>query len=754
MQSMTTKTAASMARVFASFFSPSCTLVAAGALFAAGAGAAASSLSAARAQPLNYPETLRSDHVDRYGEVEIEDPYRWLEDVDSEQSIQWIDAQDRLTRSLLDGEDRRAIRDRIAELSTFKRDFGFLESKQSLFFRRYTSSPATASLWARDRETGDERQLLAQPYGVAAAADETILFAGLFAEDSGRRLVYLISRNNAPWLEARLLDVATGEIRTPAITGLHRRSASFLWDPAGDSFYYVAFQRGAADAAGNLRPARPAIRRHQLGAPPSEDALIIEFTEDNLAIVPKLSDDGKWMVIEKTDPNDNTIIEIEIADMHADDLRFAAPFADRPGLYSFIEAVGDTLYFYTTHEAPNGRIIKIEPRQSGFAIGEVIPESDEPINANIFFGQGQLGLFGGRLVANYLSEGEQTLRIFDLNGSLVSEVSMGPGVLFGTLTGDVERDEFIAPYTSATSPGSARWIRAATGESRPLASADLPFNPEDFVTTRITYESEPGVTVPMYIVHKRGLKRDGTNPVYIYAYGAWGWLSQPWYQAHIMHMLENGAIYAQPGIRGGGEFGAEWEAAGSRRNKPNTIHDYIAAIEALIERGYTRPELVVANGGSASGNLPAIAAIMRPDLIGGAVIDIPVLDMLRFTEFDSGDQWVGAFGSPADAGDFEILRSYSPLHNLEKGACLPPMIVMAGAQDRSATPIHAYKFAAAAQYAQACAGNPILLNVMEEAGHNFGVTTDQVIEARTDQALFAQRIWAQSIWRRHARDRP
>jgi prolyl oligopeptidase len=243
----------------------------------------------------------------------------------------------------------------------------------------------------------------------------------------------------------------------------------------------------------------------------------------------------------------------------------------------------------------------------------------------------------------------------------------------------------------------------------------------------------------MFVAHKRGLKLDGSHPTFMYGCGAFGWVSFVWYQPFVLNWLEMGGVYAQPSIRGGGDYGEAWHQAGSKRNKQKTIDDYLAAAEWLVKNHYTSSSRLVANGGSASGAVAAAAIIQRPDLFAAAVIDRPILDLLRFDRFTQAAYWVPEFGSPADPDDFRALPAWSPYQNLKPGQCYPATLVMSGNNDQIAVPLHAYKFTAAMQSAQGC-GNPVLLKVMWGAGHNFGITAEETSDAWGDETAFLLRV--------------
>jgi prolyl oligopeptidase len=282
-----------------------------------------------------------------------------------------------------------------------------------------------------------------------------------------------------------------------------------------------------------------------------------------------------------------------------------------------------------------------------------------------------------------------------------------------------------------------RW-NVVTGQTALFQRAALNFDRSRYVVKQVFYTSKDGTRIPMFLLHRRDLKLDGNAPAFLYGYGGMGWISFTWFRPDRLVWLEMGGVYAQPSLRGGGEYGADWHRAGLKQHKQTVIDDYLAAAEWLVKNKYTSASKLVANGGSLSGPLAGAAIQQRPDLFGAAVIDIPVLDLLRFDQFTGGAYWQPELGSPADPQEFQALRAYSPVHNAKPGQCYPPALVMAGELDQTAPPLHAHKFVAAMQAAQGCA-QPILLKTMRGTGHSQGSTPAQIADSFTDELSFLTR---------------
>lgn len=371
----------------------------------------------------------------------------------------------------------------------------------------------------------------------------------------------------------------------------------------------------------------------------------------------------------------------------------------------------------------------------------VVSQSEDTIAGGSLVGGNAVSMRGRRLLITYVRDARPLVKIHDLEGRFINEVQLPDiGAIWGGFTGNQDDAEVFYSFLSLADPRTVYRLDMNTGRSTVFKRPELPFDPKSFETRQVFFTSKDGTRVPMFITHRRGWKPDGNATLFMYGYGAWGWIAFPWYQPHVVAMLEKGWVYALPGIRGGGEYGESWHQAGIRRNKQNAIDDYIYAARWLIENRYTSASRLVANGGSASGALAASAVMQRPDLFGASVIDIPALDMLRYDQFTSTRHaWTEEMGSIADADDFKALLGYSPYHNIKTGVCYPPILTMVGEGDDLAPPVHGYKFTAAMQHAQKCDA-PVLLKVIPGAGHSHGRTREEVAHTWADAIAFLEQV--------------
>jgi prolyl oligopeptidase len=367
---------------------------------------------------------------------------------------------------------------------------------------------------------------------------------------------------------------------------------------------------------------------------------------------------------------------------------------------------------------------------------QIVAQQPEAMSARDQTGINPLGMFGGRLVLTYLRDGQPFIRVYSLKGDLLHTVSLpAAGSIWSGFSGNPHDTEVFYWFLGLTDPSTIYRLEVTTGHTSIFAQPQPPFDKSRYTVRQDFYESADGTRIPIFVAHRSDLKRDSAAPTWLYGYGALGWVSFIWYQPHILAWLEMGGVYAQPSLRGGGEYGEEWHRAALKGKKIKAVEDYLAAAQWLISKQYTSSARLVANGGSLSAPLAAAAVERRPDLFGAAVIDRPVTDMIRYERFTGGAFWSPEFGSVENADDFKSLLAFSAYHNAQKPGCRPPILILAGERDRTAPPLHARKLAAALQASQSCR-NPAVLKMMAGATHNFGNTPEQQVDSYGDLLAF------------------
>ena len=694
----------------------------------------------AQSTRLNYPAARRVNQVDNYHGIEVADPYRWMEEMQSEETQAWVKAQDELSKSFVSAVPARAaLQKRITELIHHEIYTSPIKAHGRYFFTKREAGKGLSEsvLYVQESLSAAPRVLL-DPATRFKDGKQLVSFR---PSPDGRYLAYGVTTRQSRWFDVRVMDTTTGADVSDALTGLHNVSRSISWVKDGQGFFYSAFERPKPGEEQQAVLRNQKIYFHPLGKPQSEDAVITNLPEKpNTLFAHQITDDGHYLIVSASEGGANQN-QIFYQDLRQAGSSLKPLISEADADYKFLGSEGARLWFYTDLKAPRGRIIAIDlnqPQRDHWV--EVVPEAKEAISARDQTGGNALGMHGNRFVLVYIKDGKPLIRIFSTQGRLEREVKIAEGgSIWAGFVGTQTDPEVFYLFLGLADPSTIYRLNVATGAQTVFAQSKLNFNRDDYVVKQVFYQSKDGTRVPMFITHKKGLKLDGHNPTWMYGYGAMGWISFLWYRPDRLAWLEMGGVYALPSIRGGGEYGEEWHQAGMKLKEQNSIDDYLAAAEWLIKNQYTSPQKLVANGGSLSASLAGAAIEQRPDLFGASIIDIPVVDLLRYDKFTGGAYWAAELGSPANPEEFKALYSYSPYHNVKQGQCYPPTLIMFGERDQTAVPLHAYKFTAAMQAAQGC-DHPVLMKVMRGAGHNFGVTLQQQTDSYTDELSFLFRV--------------
>lgn len=692
---------------------------------------------AVQSKRVEYPPARRVTQTDTYHGVKVSDPYRWMEEMKSEETLAWAKAQDEMLRNFvgkLDG--REALHKRISELVSFESYTAPTKESGLYFFTKMESGASHPILYVQPDLQSEPRVLMDARVHFK---DEDVTLRGFAPSPDGRRVLCSIAKKQSRWVEQILIDAQNGAAIPEVIPGTHVLAGSVSWRRDSKGFFYTYFEKPKDASEQSAVVSSPKIFYHTLGQ--SKDLLVYApESEPKILLSHTASTDGRYLIVtvNKGSSSKNTLL---YKDLSKPDSTIKMLIGEGDANYTFLGNEGETFWFYTDLNAPRGRIIAIDITKPDRAQWkEIVPQSTESIAANSTVGGNALGMFGNRFLLMYLKDNNPLLRIFDKRGKLQQEVALPVGgLIWGGFSGNQHDKEVFYRFLGITDQGTINRLDIETGKLTVFRRPELKFDRKGIVVKQVFYQSKDGTRVPMFITHKKDIKLDGSNTAYMYGYGAFSWVSFLWYQPFRLAWIERGGVYAIPGIRGGGEYGEEWHEAGMKLNKQNSIDDYLAAAEWLIKNRYTSPERLAANGSSASAALAAAAIIQRPGLFGAAVIDIPLLDLIRYDKFTGAGYFASEFGSPANPEEFKALYNYSPYHNLTSGQCYPPTLVKVGALDQTAVPFHAYKFTAAMQEAQGC-GSPILMKVMWDAGHNSGATPKQIADSYTDELAFLYRV--------------
>ena len=676
---------------------------------------------------LSYPETRRVDHFDEYHGVRVADPYRWLEDLDSEETRAWVGTQNRVTASYLQHIPERAdIRSRLTQLWNYERYGLPIKEGGRYFFVKNDGLQNQNVLYVMESLDGPARILL-DPN--VLSPDGTVALVAFNVSPDGRRVAYGLASGGSDWQEWRVRDVDSGEDLPDYLCWVKFSQAA--WTHDGQGFFYSRYDEPKAG-----RPLKEAnffqkLYYHRLGTPQSEDELIHHCPEDReLGFLPSVTQDGCYLTIHvwKGTESENAIL---YKDLKTPGSPVVGLLPDFDAAYHVVGNEGPLFWLHTDLGAPRGRVVEIDLRDPARERWrEVIPEARETLQS--------VAYVRGRLVALYLEDAHARPRLFERDGRFIRDLDL-PGI--GTVTGfagKLNDSETFYCFTGYTTPATIYRYDVETGESRIVRQPRVDFDPDAFETRQVFFQSKDGTRVPMFVTHKKGLKLDGTNPTYLYGYGGFNTSVTPSFGVTSLVWMERGGVYAVANLRGGGEYGEEWHPAGSTLRKQNTFDDFIAAAEWLIASGYTSPKRLAIAGFSNGGLLSAASMIQRPDLFGAVVVGVGVLDMLRFPKFTIGWGWVSDYGSPDDPEQFKVLHAYSPYHNLKPGTEYPPTLIITADHDDRVVPAHSFKFAAALQHAQA-GEDPALIRIETRAGHGSGKPVSKLIEEAADELSFLTR---------------
>ncbi len=674
---------------------------------------------------LSYPETTKSDHVDTYHGQEVPDPYQWLEDDLSAETGSWVQAQNNVTGAYFSRVGfRDALKGRIEELLDYEKisapfkegDYEYfykndgLQNHSVLYRTKLGASDATPEVFLDPNSFSD---------------DGTIGLRGVYFTKDASLAAYMITEGGSDWRKVIVINTATKEMVGDTLIDV--KFSGLSWR-GSDGFYYSSYDNPKGTSELSAKTQYHKLYYHQMGTSQDQDQLIFGGEKQpNRYIGGGVSEDGNYLVVSAAQNTSGS--QLYIKDLTKANSGFIQVQEDYFARCSYVDNIGTTFYLYTNIGAPNYRLVKMDlsaPTEANWV--DVIPETEDVLRVNTG---------GGKLFANYLVDAKTAIKQFDMDGKLEREVAL-PGIgSAGGFGAKKEDKDLYYSFTSFTNPSSIYLYDIASGKSTLYKQSEVDFDPSAYETKQVFYESKDGTKVPMFIVHKKGLELNGKNATYLYAYGGFNISLTPSFSASRIVWLENGGVYAQANLRGGGEYGEKWHKAGTQMNKQNVFDDFIAAGEYLIKEGYTSSDYLAIAGGSNGGLLVGATMTQRPDLAKVALPAVGVMDMLKYHTFTSGAGWAADYGTAEDSPEmFEYLKGYSPYHNLKEGVEYPATMVTTADHDDRVVPAHSFKFAARLQEAHV-GDNPVLIRIETKAGHG-SVSTKQTIELAADRYAF---IW-------------
>jgi prolyl oligopeptidase len=681
-----------------------------------------------QAKRLAYPPAPKVDQVDEYHGVLVKDPYRWLEDVDSEQTRAWVAAENELTFGYLEKiPARERIRQRLTELWDYPRYSPPEREGDRLFFDKNDGLQAQSVLYVQDPGAAEPRVLL-DPNTLSA--DGTTSLAERSVSRSGRWLAWSTSESGSDWRTWRVRNVDTGEDLDDVIRWSKFSGASWLPDDSG--FFY---SRYAAPSEGDTLEGTNYYQKvyfHRRGTAQDEDRLIYERPDHkDWGFGAGVSEDGHYLILQvwQGTARENRLFYLDLTQPGSEVVEL---LDEADASYEYVGNDGPVFIIKTDLDAPRARIIAIDtaaPARENWRT--LVPEGEDPLEGAT--------LLNEQLVLTYMHDVKNVVRIHERDGTFVREIALpGPGSV-GGFTGHRDDTETWYVFTSYLNPSEIYHHDFKTGQTTLYWKPDIDFDFSDYVTEQIFYHSKDGTRVPMFIVHRRDLQRDGSHPTILFGYGGFNISLTPYFSAGLLPWLEMGGIFASANLRGGGEYGEEWHRAGMLASKQNVFDDFIAAAEYLIAEDYTATPKLSIYGGSNGGLLVGAVLNQRPDLFGAAVPAVGVMDMLRFQKSTIGWAWVSDYGSSDDPEMFPILRAYSPYHNIRDGVSYPAVMIMTADHDDRVVPGHSFKYAARLQAAQA-GDAPILIRIQTKSGHGAGKPTAMIIQEYADRYAFLTKV--------------
>ncbi len=671
---------------------------------------------------LKYPVAPSDNTVDNYFGRTVADPYRPLENDTAAATLAWVKAENAVTRGYLDAIPfRQQLHARLTELNNYAKHGVPKKRADGKYYFFENDGLRNQSVLYRADSLNGEAEVFLDPN--ALSTDGTVALTGVFMSPNGKYMAYTIARSGSDWTEIYVMDVATKQLLDDHILWAKFTAAS--WD--GDGFYYSAYPAPEAGKEFSNANEYQKIYYHKIGTPQSQDTVMFEDLNAPLHFHRAWTDDKATMIAVSISGQGNGNA-MKVKQLHVDGADWVTVADNQLNSIDVIDVVDGEIYFYTSLGAKNYRIVAApvaDPRQQNWR--EVVPEAKD-----VLVGASMVG--GGRMILTYDKDAANHAYVYALDGTLINEIKL-PGYGAATFSTSGESNEVYYSFSSTTSPAEIYSYNPDTNESALVRSTQIKgINLADYVTKQVFYTSKDGTKIPMFITYKKGTLRDRKNPVYLYGYGGFNITLNPTFSPNRLLWLENGGIYAQANLRGGGEYGEEWHEAGTLLQKQNVFDDFIAAAEYMIEQNYTCPELLTIEGGSNGGLLVGACANQRPDLFRVAIPRVGVMDMMRYHLFTIGWNWAHDYGTSADSKEMaDYLLGYSPLHNIKSGKDVkyPSIMVTTADHDDRVVPAHSFKYAATLQAAQT-GDRPKLIRIDSKAGHGAGKPIAKIIDEYTD----------------------
>jgi prolyl oligopeptidase len=668
---------------------------------------------------MKYPETKKIEHTDTYFNTKVNDPYRWLEDDRSEETGNWVKAQNDVTYGYLKQIPfRDALKARMEKLWNYEKIGAPFKEGQFTYYYKNNGLQNQYVLYRKDASGKEEVFLDPNTF----SKDGTTSLGGINFSKDGSKVAYAISEGGSDWRKVILMDANSRKVLEDTIVDVKFSGVSWK---GNDGFYYSSYDKPKGSEL-SAKTDQHKLYFHKLGTAQKDDKIIYGLDQKRRYVSGSVTEDNKYLVI--TAANSTYGNELYIKDLTEENSPIITVVADSKNSSYIIENEGTKLFISTDYNAPNQRIVTVDaanPTPENWK--DFIPETENVLTPSTG---------GGYFFAHYMKDAVSMVKQYDYNGKLVREITL-PGIGSAEGFGGKKTEKTLYYYfANYITPGTNYSFDPNSGKSEVYQKPKVDFNGNDYVSKQVFYTSKDGTKIPMIITHKKGLKMDGKNPTMLYGYGGFNISLTPDFSIANAIWMENGGIYAVPNLRGGGEYGKKWHDAGTKMQKQNVFDDFIAAAEYLISNKYTSSNFLAIRGGSNGGLLVGATMTQRPDLMKVALPAVGVLDMLRYHTFTAGAGWAYDYGTSEESKEmFEYIKGYSPVHNVKKGVRYPATMVTTGDHDDRVVPAHSFKFAAELQDKQS-GTNPTLIRIDVKAGHGAGKSVAAMIQESVDIQSF------------------
>jgi prolyl oligopeptidase len=670
---------------------------------------------------IKYPETKMTEQIDDYFGTKISDPYRWLEDLDSSETLEWVEAQNKVTFDYLAKIPfREKIKERLTGIWNYPKYSQPFKAGDNYFYYKNDGLQNQSVLYfLKDLESEPEVFLDPNTF----SNDGTVALDDVFPSIDGKYLAYSISRSGSDWKEIYVIELKTRKKLDDFIDNVKFSGADWY----KDGFFYNKFEKTPGKNEYSKKNEFSKVYYHKLGTSQANDVLIYEDPQNPESFHGVwANEDEQYIFLYKGQAGKKgNALYFKKSPWTRD---VFLPITENMEYHHWsLENVENKLYIHTNEDAPNGKVVAIDLNNLSAPWQTVIEEKPEPLSS--------VKLVGNSLIAIYLKDVTDRAYVYGLDGKLIHEVELPSIGNVGGFNGKKSEKHVFYTFTSMIQPPVIYSYNIETNRSTLFRKSEMKFNPDEYESKQVFYTSKDGTKIPMFITYKKGLKLDCNNPAYLYSYGGFGNSMTPYFGISRVILLENGGVFAMPNIRGGGEYGEKWHEAGMIFNKQNVFDDFIAAAEYLIKEGYTSPGKLACAGGSNGGLLVGAVVNQRPDLFRVSLPAVGVMDMLRFHKFTIGSAWKTEYGSSDDPEQFKYLLGYSPVHNIREEVEYPATMVTTADHDDRVVPLHSFKYIATLQ-AKYKGNNPVLIRIEKKAGHGFGKPTSKLIEEITDAWSF------------------